>query len=273
MTEQHPPHAERNAAALRQLRPGTPVGHVNPELADWAGTVATNGAGHWARRETGDVWVIWRRGNVPARDGNAGLPASGWISASAVTIEGICPGCHRPAHRVLPGEGLEDDRTPGWYHDSPHDRDTCWAGKAEAEARQARYPLPEQVGRQVRDIPRWGYQSDSTSVRGYGRLRVWETGDGGHLAVVTEDGSPVSVTNGAEHIWAQLAADFPGPLVVLEFYPEGQSGAEHVDQITGDGEQFVGWQPVYPPNVQNPRYEYLAAWLAEHGHLIPVSAS
>jgi hypothetical protein len=259
---QHPSHAERNADALAQLRPGMTVGHANPELAAWKGRVTPNGAGDWTRPGTGDVRVHW----------HAGTTGAGWISASALTIEGICPDCAEPAHRYLPAAEVDSwTGREGWYHDSKHDELTCWGGKAIVKARLGPHALPEQVGNLIRDIPQWRYRCDEAGGRfGFARLRVWETGDRGHLAVVTEAGSPVSVTNAAGHIWAQLTADYPGRLTVLEHWPEGHSGPEHVDQVTGEGGRFTGWQPLFPPNPANPAYPYLARWLAEHGHLIPV---
>ena len=125
---------EQARQAIRQLTPGTIVGHANPELADWKGAVTANKRGNYRRLESGDVWVIWYAGNVPARDGNHGLPATGWIEATALTIAGQCPDCARPAHLVLDGNYW--DRYEGWHHDSPADLRTCWVGKAAFEARR-----------------------------------------------------------------------------------------------------------------------------------------
>jgi hypothetical protein len=115
------------------LRPGTEVGHANPELAGWAGTV-TAGSSGWQRPDTGDVWVAWHAGTTgrarPA-PGAGGLPATGWIEATALTLKGSCPACARPAHYLLAGNFW--DRSVGWHHDSPADMATCWAGKAAYE--------------------------------------------------------------------------------------------------------------------------------------------
>jgi len=106
------------------------------ELSDWKGTVTANKQGRYRRPETGDVWVTWHAGNVPARDGNSGLPSAGWIEATALTIAGECPDCARPANFVQAGNYW--DRPEGWHHDSKHDLMTCWAGKAEHERRYGR---------------------------------------------------------------------------------------------------------------------------------------
>lgn len=114
-----PTHAARNAAALRMLSPGTRVGHANPELASWAGTVQANRSRRWARPETGDVWVV-------CDDDGKGH----WYAAGALTIAGFCPGCLQPAHYVLPAAEVDSwsDRTPGWYHDEAGDQAACQGG-------------------------------------------------------------------------------------------------------------------------------------------------
>lgn len=124
---QTPPHAIRQRPAIRALTPGLLVGHANPELATWAGCITANGAGNWVRPGTGDVWVIWYRGDVPpGRDGESRVPSAGWIEASACTIAGYCPRCGRAAHRVLPEAGF--GREPGWYHDQADDQAACQGG-------------------------------------------------------------------------------------------------------------------------------------------------
>jgi len=120
---------EQVRAAVRRLVPGTIVGHANPVLADWKGAVTPNKRGDYRRADTGDVWVIWYAGDVGTEPG---IPAAGWIEATALTIAGQCPDCARPAHCILAGNYWE--RSGGWHHDSRHDMDTCWAGKAAFEA-------------------------------------------------------------------------------------------------------------------------------------------
>lgn len=121
--------AAQSRAALARLASGTIVGHANPELADWAGTVTPNRRGRLADLGR-DVRVLWTEGR--GGDG-APLPAvAGWIDATAVTIVGVCPDCARPAHFVFAGNDW--DRSEGWHHDEAADRMTCWAGKAAFEA-------------------------------------------------------------------------------------------------------------------------------------------
>ena len=85
-----------------------------------------NGTGY-QRPETGD-----RLGYV-ARRHDPGRPPSPYRldRATAMTIEGSCPDCGRPAHQVLAGNFWE--RAEGWHHDSRADLATCWAGKAAYE--------------------------------------------------------------------------------------------------------------------------------------------
>lgn len=113
---------------LAKLAPGTGVGHANPELADWAGTVTPNRRGRlWDLGQF--VHVAWHAGTV---DGEVAPVVKCWIDATALTVKGECPDCARPAHYIFAGNDW--DRTEGWHHDSRIDRDTCWVGKAAFEA-------------------------------------------------------------------------------------------------------------------------------------------
>ncbi len=52
---------EQARAAIARLTPGTIVGHANPELADWGGTVKPNRRGHLV--DLGRyVRVLWTAG-------------------------------------------------------------------------------------------------------------------------------------------------------------------------------------------------------------------
>jgi hypothetical protein len=115
-----PEHATRRAA--RRLVPGTVVGHANPQLADWEGTVvAMTGrgcfAGQHARRlgTITDVRVQWHAGSA---DGDGRTPlagCAGWIEATALTLKGDCEWCGRPGWYVFAGSSW--GRSEGWYHD------------------------------------------------------------------------------------------------------------------------------------------------------------
>jgi hypothetical protein len=110
-----------------QMEAGFWVGHANPEFPDWEGTITADGRGRWGDR--GYVRVLWHKGTADA----GGLPVTGWVEATSLTLQGSCPDCARPAHYVYAGNPF--DRTEGWYHDEAHDRLTCWVGKAAFEAR------------------------------------------------------------------------------------------------------------------------------------------
>lgn len=119
---------------VQMLEAGFWVGHANPELADWEGVITADGRGRW--RQGSDVRVMWHKGTTGGTHpypGVGGRPATGWIEATSLTLQGSCPDCARPAHYVYAGNPF--DRTEGWYHDGTHDRLTCWVGKAAFEAR------------------------------------------------------------------------------------------------------------------------------------------
>lgn len=118
------------------VAPGTVVGHANPELADWAGTVTVNRAGNWQRRAADnvpEVWVEWHAGTA-GDDGALADCKPGWMPVGALTVKGECPDCARPAHYVPAGDGKCWDQSEGWAHDSQRHAMTCWAGKAAFEA-------------------------------------------------------------------------------------------------------------------------------------------
>lgn len=118
----------------------------------------------------------------------------------------------------------------------------------------------------VEDDAAWTYASACVGSGGIALLRVWRTTDGGHLAIVTENGIGVSVTNSAEEIGAALTACFPGPLVVLEHYRAGDgTNYERLDQVlTGPGRE-TRWRPVWPIPPSHPDFERHRAWMRECG--------
>jgi hypothetical protein len=123
---------DQSRKAIRRLVPGTVVGHANPRLADWEGTVVP-GRGRMADLGR-DVRVKWHAGTV---DGDGRVPApmaTCWMDATALTVKGEDPDCARPAHYIFAGNDW--DRSEGWHHDEQHDSMTCWAGKATFERQQ-----------------------------------------------------------------------------------------------------------------------------------------
>src|SRR3954454_17725576 len=105
----------------------------------------------------------------------------------------------------------------------------------------AGYPFPPLPGIAdpqtdlLTDDPAWNYRSACAAGGGLAHLRVWQA-EGhparGHLAIVTETGLWASTTNSAGEIWTDLAARYPGPLVLLEHWVAGD-GDDHdrLDQV------------------------------------------
>lgn len=207
----YPSHAERNAAALRMLSPGTAVGHANPELAGWSGTVQANRARRWARPETGDVWVVW--------DGDG---KGNWYAAGALTIAGFCPDCLQPAHYVLPAAEVDSwtDRTPGWYHDEAGDRLTCWAAKAAVAARQAGQPA-------IRTVTRGAALAWLASLPGYSELTaanvLHEAGKAPYLTT-HDDLLFVAATAGGRFVFAVAGVPFDAAGAELAALLAGRGG-------------------------------------------------
>jgi len=118
----------------------------------------------------------------------------------------------------------------------------------------------------VTDDPAWTYSSACAGGGGIALLRVWRTADGGHLAIVTENGIAVSITNAAEEISAALTARYPGPLVVLEHYRAGDGAAyDRLDQVLTLPGRASRWRPVWPIPPANPDFELHQAWMRECG--------
>lgn len=133
-------------------------------------------------------------------------------------------------------------------------------------------PLPT-LGELLVDEPRWRYPTTGIGGgMGEARLRVWQTADHEHhlVAVVTELGVGLSITNGIEHIWAALTLLFPGrPLILLEHWPADQSGesGDHIDQADIVAGAPV-WRRVWPTPSDNPDHLTNRAWIAHNGHVV-----
>jgi hypothetical protein len=76
------------------------------------------------------------------------------------------------------------------------------------------------------------------------RLRVWRLPGGTHVAVITERGPGMSVTNVAALAYAALAERYADvPLRVIEHYPpEGPSTPEHFDEILVEPGEGQTWR-------------------------------
>jgi hypothetical protein len=77
------------------------------------------------------------------------------------------------------------------------------------------------LGELLVDDPFWQYPAWGLAREGVGHVRVWATAAAspGYLAVVTETGGIISVTESAGRIWAGLARRYGPSLVLLEQHP------------------------------------------------------
>lgn len=118
----------------------------------------------------------------------------------------------------------------------------------------------------VADEPSWAYPSSCAGGGGLALLRVWRTADNGHLAIVTESGVGVTITNSAEEITAKLSGRFTGPLVVLEHWRAGD-GADHerLDQVFAPAGHSPRWRPVWPIPPTNPNHQAHRDWMHAFG--------
>lgn len=125
------------------------------------------------------------------------------------------------------------------------------------------------LGGLIDDVAQWWYPSrDCAGREGIARLRVWTAG-AGHLAVVTELGTGVSITNAISDIWKILAEDYAGPLILVEHWPASQAGdtGEHLDLVQAR-DRRPDWQRLWPTAPANPCHAAAEAWMAASGHVI-----
>lgn len=95
--------------------------------------------------------------------------------------------------------------------------------------------------------------------RGVARLRAWTAGDG-RLAVVTDLGRGLSVTEAQPGLWKMLADRFGRPFAMAEHWPEGRSGPAHVDLVLPPGTEGTGLLRIWPVTDGHPLREYVDAW-------------
>ncbi|MFE6274069.1 hypothetical protein ACFVQ9_35370 [Streptomyces goshikiensis] len=127
-------------------------------------------------------------------------------------------------------------------------------------------PDPHQL---VFDDPVFTFFSPHMGGGGLAALRVWRTAEGGHLAIVTERGLGLSITNAAEVITTALSALLPGPLVVLEHWMPGD-GADHdrLDQVLVPVGLRPQWRRVWPTPPTNPGHAAYEEWMRSCGHAL-----
>jgi hypothetical protein len=128
-------------------------------------------------------------------------------------------------------------------------------------------PALPALGDLIAGEPQWRYPGGSCAGEyGVARLRVWETPEG-HLAVVTETGEGVSVTNAAASIWPALAVRFPGALTVIEHWPASQSPGtgEHYDLMWAPPRTAPAWSRLWPLPPGHPQAVAYGAWMDRWG--------
>lgn len=138
------------------------------------------------------------------------------------------------------------------------------------------WPALPQLNELVYDLPNWSYPvfsplAATSAYFGHARLRLYTASDGGHVAIVENSGPGLSVTNGADHIWASLTEDFPGPLTQIELYRCASDGSPgvHFNQYTGD-DTWSGhrWRKLSDIDPAHPDYDEVAAWVKTHREVI-----
>ena len=128
------------------------------------------------------------------------------------------------------------------------------------------------LGELLVDDPFWQYPARGLAREGAGHLRVWANAAAapGYLAVVTETGGIISVTESAGRIWAGLACRYGPSLVLLEHHPAPESGEgmETLDLVRIGADQSPHWSRVWPTPEENPRHAGLERWMAAYGYQI-----
>jgi hypothetical protein len=130
-------------------------------------------------------------------------------------------GRHSPLHYKL----LDQAGQPNPAHA------TCSCHPADVSPQDQRTP-PVVL---IRDDPAWTYPSPTGPASR--RLRVWDLGlptPRCLMAVITEAGPGMSITNAAVEVKAALAAEYPGDwLEIIEHWPAGAGcdEVEHYDQV------------------------------------------
>lgn len=131
------------------------------------------------------------------------------------------------------------------------------------------FPDLPALGELVLDDPWWTYRTSGIGGgSGVVRLRVWRSLESRHeiVAVATELGAGVSVTNSIEFIAAKLATAFPRQhFVLFEHWPDGESGAEHLEQVVATPGEQPRWRRVWPTPPTNPLCDQFGEWIRQNG--------
>lgn len=96
----------------------------------------------------------------------------------------------------------------------------------------------------LRDEVPWTYRSGLAGLPGCARLRVWQAGERGHFAVVTETGTGISISTAAPSIWQALYAEYGVPFGLAAYYPDERAELVHPLQHPAGGIRFSPLWPV-----------------------------
>jgi hypothetical protein len=128
------------------------------------------------------------------------------------------------------------------------------------------------LGELLVDDPFWQYPVSGLVREGAGHVRVWAAAaaSAGYLAVVTETGGFISVTESAGRIRAGLARGYGPCLVLLGHHPAPGSGEgmETLDLVRVGADGSPHWSRARPAPQENPRHAGLELWMAGYGHQI-----
>jgi hypothetical protein len=128
------------------------------------------------------------------------------------------------------------------------------------------------LGELLVDDPFWRYPAGGLAREGAGhvRVRAAAAAAAGYLAVVTETGGIVSVTESAGRIRAGLARRYGPCLVLLGHHPAPESGEgiQILDLVRTGADGSPHWSRVWPAPQENPRHAGLERWMAASGHQI-----
>jgi hypothetical protein len=127
------------------------------------------------------------------------------------------------------------------------------------------------LGELIADEPFWRYGT-GTAAEGAAHLRIWLTAgpDPARLAVVTQTGTRVPVSESTVQIRADLARRYGSAVVLLEQYlaSEVEEGAETLDLVRVGADGSPHWLRIWPTPEENPRHAGLELWMAVHGHQV-----
>ncbi|GAA4209038.1 hypothetical protein GCM10022252_74960 [Streptosporangium oxazolinicum] len=126
-------------------------------------------------------------------------------------------------------------------------------------------PLPVAI-KLITEQRNWTYNTPGAArPTATAHLAVWApTHPFGHLAVVADTHTGLTITNGIEHIWNALTPRYSTHLTLMEYWAPGTGAdpAEHLDEAwIRNGQPH--WHRIWPTPPSNPHHAELEQWI--HG--------